>query len=84
MLDASANNFTGALPALPEIAMSSLLHLNLSGNALRGTLPASWALMTSLRTLDLSFNTFQVRCVGGRVPGNACTAAACSPASVCS
>jgi Leucine-rich repeat (LRR) protein len=41
--------------------MQQLLHLNLSHNSLSGSLPLSWASLSSLRTLDMSNNTLQVR-----------------------
>jgi hypothetical protein len=40
--------------------MQQLLHLNLSYNSLSGSLPLSWALLSSLHTLDLSQNPLQV------------------------
>lgn len=58
-LDLSYNNLTGSISGLRiENSCSSLLHLDLSGNQISGSLPNSFSNCTSLKTLSLSFNWF--------------------------
>lgn len=54
---ATATVLNGSLPS--EIGLlTSLLHLNLSGNAITGAIPTQIGQLTKLTNLDLSFNRF--------------------------
>jgi Leucine-rich repeat (LRR) protein len=58
ILDLSYNNLTGSIAGLRiDNSCSSLLHLDLSGNRLIGSLPNSFSNCTSLKTLSLSINS---------------------------
>jgi|UniRef100_A0A2N9EHR7 Leucine-rich repeat (LRR) protein len=56
-LDLSYNNLTGSISGLKiDNSCSSLLHLDLSGNRIMGSLPNSFSNCTSLQILSLSSN----------------------------
>jgi len=56
VLDLSRNSFSGPLPDF----YSQLRVLDFSLNKLTGPLPVSWRYLSSLKSLDLSFNTLEV------------------------
>ncbi|KAF5442904.1 hypothetical protein F2P56_035512 [Juglans regia] len=67
VLDLSFNNLTGSISGLNiiEKSCSSLLHLDLSGNRIIGSLPNSLSNCTSLNNLSLSGNWLT-----GEIPGS--------------
>lgn len=58
VLDLSRNSFTGPLPDV--YSSPQLRRLDFSRNKLTGPLPVSWRYLSSLKSLDLSFNTLEV------------------------